>query len=177
MDDEGRDIFVVAEKVVVWDWILLQVVIDATPIGPQPAHSSQLLSLALPAHYLRPASKIIVEHKMLLEAIVNNQKYTMIVVVPCFQLLVAVSHKDGSFSLNNILIAICNDVNGIFVSSFDDVLFESSEVFMEGLVEGMEQEDVLLLGVVGCVVKEGCDLVQKLVLFLVGIGLDGVGRG
>ena len=114
---------------------------------------------------------------MLLEAVVDNQKDTRVTIVPCFQLLIAASHEDGSFPLDDILVAIGDDVDGVFVSSFDEVLFESSEVFVEGLVEGMEQEDVLFLGVGGCVVEKGCDLVQELVLFLVGIGLDGVGRG
>ena len=48
---------------------------------------------------------------------------------------------------------------------------------MEGLVEGVEQEYVLFLGVVGCVVEEGCYLIQQLVLFLVAVGLDWMGRG
>ena len=126
MDNEGRYIFVVAEKVVVLYYILLQVVIDAAPIGTQPAHSSQLLSLTLPAYNLGPASEIIVEHKMFLETVIDNQKYTCVVVVPSFQLLIAVSHKYGSFSLHNILIAICDDIDGIFVSGFDEMLFENS---------------------------------------------------
>ena len=97
---------------------------------------------------------------MLLKTIVDYKKYFWVVVVPLLKLVTTVDYKDIGFSLNNFFWGILDDIDCIFVSCFDDWLFECSDVFMERLIERAEKDYILFLGVVGYWGQKWCDLVE-----------------